>query len=117
MTHTTHVQFQKTRDVDVLTYKRAVLLLGGLIVVLAALYTYALGSTIHLVLTRSAYEKQAATLQSAIAQLQVNYLAASDSVTIERGQALGLREATNVSFVRKATSGGGELSFVDTHKL
>ena len=93
------------------------MLLVGLIVVLAGLYVYALGSTIHFVIARGTYEKQAQALQSSLAQLQVNYLTVADSVTIERGQTLGLHEAKNVSFVRKTALSGGELSLADTHKL
>lgn len=117
MTTTTHVRYNKTADEDILVYKRAVLLLVGVIALLAGLYAYAIGSTIHFVIARSSYQKQSETLQSSIAKLQVSYLSNSETVTLDRGTTLGLHETKHISFVNKSTPTVSEVAFVSAHEL
>jgi cell division protein FtsL len=113
---TAHVRYNKTSSEDMFVYKRLVLLLGALILLMVGLYAYAIGSTIHLVIARSSAQKQSETLQSSIAKLQVSYLSNSESVTLDRGTALGLHETKHVSFVKKATP-ASEVAFAGGNEL
>jgi len=99
---------------ETLFYKRAVFLCLSLMAVSVAVYAYAIGSTVHFVLLRSAYEKQAGQLSAHLGNLQSQYLAMSEGITLDRGTSLGLHATKDVSFVNRAAP---ELSFAGGHEL
>lgn len=107
-----------TRDIEEATlYKRAALLALGLIGVCIILYAYAVGSTIHFVIERSAYQKEAQQLSANIGTLQVEYLAKAQAINLERGASLGLHEAREISFVSKTAATVSKLSVLAPHEL
>jgi hypothetical protein len=99
---------------ETLFYKRAVFLCLSLAVVFIAIYAYAIGSTVHFVLLRGTYEKQAGVLSAELGNLQAQYLAESQAITLDRGVALGLHATSDISFVSRAQP---ELSFAGGHEF
>lgn len=117
MTTSRYARHEAALYPETLFYKRAVFICIGLIAVFITLYVVALGSTVHYVLARTSYEEQASNLSANLANLQAQYLTASESITLDRGAALGLHATKDVSFVNRTTENGAALSFVDTHEL
>ena len=111
------LQFQTQVVGDILVYERAAKVCIALIGMLIIMYAYALGSTVHLVMQRSSYESSGQQLTSHIADLESNYLKLSEGVTLARGEALGLHEAKNISFVTRALPSVSTLSLASTHEL
>ncbi len=107
-----------TRDIEEATlYKRAALIALGLIGVCIILYAYALGSTIHFVIERSAYQKEAQALSARIGTLQVEYLAQAQSINLDRGATLGLHEAHEISFVSRTAPTVSQVSVAAPHEF
>lgn len=107
-----------TRDIEETTlYKRAAFIALGLIGVCVILYAYAVGSTIHFIIERSAYQKEAQQLTATIGNLQVEYLAKAQSINLARGAALGLHEASEISFVSKTAATISKLPVTASHEL
>lgn len=87
---------------QMLFYKRAALICIGLIGLLVVMYGYALGSTVHFVIARSQYQKEAQELSAHIGSLQVAYLAKAQSINLDTGATMGLHEARTISFVNRS---------------
>jgi len=117
MTTATYAQSHTRNIEDTLIYKRAALISLGLIAVCLVLYAYALGSTVHFVIARSASQKEAQELSAHIGTLQVEYLAKAQSVNLDTGATLGLHEASTISFVSKTASTVSKLSMAVPHEL
>lgn len=112
-----NIQFQTQVLGDTLVYERAAKICIALIAVLVVLYGFALGSTVHLVMKRSAYETKGQQLTSHIAELESNYIKLTQNITLSRGEVLGLHEAKNISFVTRALPSVSALSSVSAHEL
>ena len=97
--HRSYAQSHTINPEQLLFYKRAALICLGIIGVSAVLYAYALCSTIHFVIARSGYQKEAQVLSAQIGSLQVEYLSKAQSVNLDTGATLGLHEANKISFV------------------
>lgn len=107
-----------TRDIEeTLLYKRLVFSVLAIIVLCGALYVYAVSSTIYFVIERSAYQKEVQELTATIGNLQVEYLAKTQSISLQRGAALGLSEAREISFVSRNTSTASNRSVTALHEL
>ncbi len=89
----------------------------ALIVVLCGMYGYFVASTVHHVISRSAYGKQAQSLTSDIAKLEVTYLKLTEDLTLDKGQALGLSEARTISYVDRAPSRVSFVSKTSAHEF
>lgn len=111
------LQFQTQVVGDVLVYERAAKVCIALIAMLIVLYGYAVVSTVHFVIERSSYEASGQQLTSHIADLESNYLRLSEAITLSSGEALGLHETKNISFVTRALPSVSTLSMASTHEL
>jgi len=114
---TTYAQSHTRTFEDALLYKRAALVALGLIGLCIVLYAYALGSTVHFIMARSASQKEAQALSAHIGKLQVAYLAKAQAVNLDTGATLGLHEAKTISFVNRGTTAMSRVSVATGHEF
>lgn len=101
----------------VLFYKRAALTCLALIGLCVILYAYALGSTVHFVMQRGAYQKESQALSTHIGKLQVSYLNHTQNINLDTGATLGLGEAGTISFVNRSASSLSRVAVGDAHEF
>ncbi len=84
--------------------------LAGVMVILAVLYMYLVAHSISEVLARTALERQIATLQSSVGDMELRYVGKKGTFNFETSGMLGYLEPTETIFVTKKTLTGNILS-------
>ncbi len=82
----------------------------GVIFLLSGMYIYFINATIHNVVARQTFEKQASALTVSIGSEEFQYITLENAITLPLAYSLGFKDVTNKTFISE--EGLNQVSFL-----